>query len=150
MKLVIQRVVRATCRVDGQEVASIGHGLLVYVGFAPRDTTAAVDWALDRVYKMRIFEDSAGKMNLSVADAAGEVMWIPNFTLYCDAKSRRPSFSGAMPFSEAKPMFDFLTTEASKYQQNPVQCGIFGADMKIDSVADGPINVVVESPYGRD
>jgi len=146
MKAVIQRVKYATCRVDGNETARIEGGLLVYVGFAPADNTASVDWMVDRVYKMRIFEDEAGKMNRSVEDIAGDVEWIPNFTLYCDAKSRRPSFSGAMAFAEAKSLFDYLKQSVIKYTQKPVQCGIFGADMKIESLADGPINVVVEAP----
>ena len=146
MKAVIQRVKYARCVVEGKEVASIGQGLLVYVGFAPEDGTREVEWMIDRVYKMRIFEDEAGKMNRSVEDIGGEVEWIPNFTLYCDAKSRRPSFSGAMPFADAKALFDYLLQSVAKYSQKSVQCGIFGADMQIDSRADGPINVVVEAP----
>ena len=146
MKIVIQRVKYATCTVSGEAVGAIRQGLLVYVGFAPADSTKEVDWSVDRVYKMRIFEDTAGKMNLSVEDVGGEVLWIPNFTLYCDAKSRRPSFSGAMPFADAKSLFDYLKQSVLKYSGKPVQCGIFGADMQIESIADGPINVVVEAP----
>ena len=146
MKAVIQRVRYARCAVEGKEVAAIEQGLLVYVGFAPEDGTRDVEWMIDRVYKMRIFEDEAGKMNRSVEDIGGQVEWIPNFTLYCDAKSRRPSFSGAMPFADAKSLFDYLKQCVAKYSQKPVQCGIFGADMQIDAGADGPINVVVEAP----
>ena len=146
MKLVIQRVKYARCRVDGNVVGEIDNGLLVYVGFAPEDATREVDWSVDRVYKMRIFEDEAGKMNRSAEDCGYDVLWVPNFTLYCDAKSRRPSFSGAMPFGEASSLFDYLKQSVLKYRGKLVQCGIFGADMKIESLADGPINVVVEAP----
>jgi D-tyrosyl-tRNA(Tyr) deacylase len=146
MKAVIQRVKYATCKVADQVVGTIDQGLLVYVGYAPTDTTREVDWMVDRVYKMRIFEDEAGKMNRSVEDLGGEVLWIPNFTLYCDAKSRRPSFSGAMAFADANSLFDYLKQSVIKFSGKPVQCGVFGADMQIESIADGPINVVVEAP----
>ncbi|MBQ4443873.1 MAG: D-tyrosyl-tRNA(Tyr) deacylase [Clostridia bacterium] len=145
MKIVIQRVKYATCRVDGEVVGKIENGLLVYVGFGPEDGTKEVDWSVDRAYKMRIFEDDAGKMNKSVLDVAGDVLWVPNFTLYCDASSRRPSFSGAMAFGDAKSLFDYLKQSVLKYTGKPVQCGVFGADMQIESIADGPINVVVET-----
>lgn len=148
MKLVIQRVRYAFLRVAGEQVAATGAGLLVYVGFAPWDTTAEIDWAVDRVYKMRILEDEAGKMNRSVMDLGQDVMWIPNFTLYCDASSRRPSFSGAMPFADASALFDYLQQSVLRFTGKPSKCGIFGADMQIESVADGPINVVVEAPHG--
>ena len=143
MKVVIQRVCHATCRVDGEGTGSIEKGLLVYVGFAPTDTEATVAWTVDRVRKMRIFTDENGKMNLAVHEVGGGVLWVPNFTLYADASSRRPSFSGAMAPSQAKALFEKLL-EMDKVHQNPVQSGIFGADMQIDAVADGPVNVVVE------
>lgn len=146
MKAVIQRVKYADCHVDGVTVGSIRAGLLVYVGFAPDDGTREVDWMVDRVFKMRIFEDEAGKMNRSVEDIGGGVLWVPNFTLYCDYRSRRPSFSGAMPFADAKALFDYLKQSVLKYSGKPVQCGVFGADMQTDNLSDGPINVVVETP----
>ena len=144
MKAVIQRVSKASCVVQGQVVGQIGYGLLVYVGFAPQDTVATVDWMVDQVRKMRIFEDDQGKMNRSVQEVEGDVLWVPNFTLYCDAQSRRPSFSGAMPFAEAKSLFDYLKQSDIRFTAHPCQTGVFGADMTIDSVAIGPINVVVQ------
>lgn len=143
MKCVIQRVLRAVCSVNGEVTGRIEKGLLVYVGFAPEDTTEKVDWMVDRVRRMRIFEDENGKMNLSVGDVEGKVLWIPNFTLYADPMSRRPSFSGAMPADEARHLFGYLL-QADIATVGAVEAGLFGADMKIENVADGPINVVVE------
>ena len=144
MKAVIQRVSNAICTVDGQPTGSIQLGLLVYVGFGPRDTTVAVDWMVDRVRKMRIFEDENGKMNRSVTDVCGDVLWVPNFTLYCDASSRRPSFSGAMPFDKARSLFDYLKQSDIRTTGHACQTGVFGADMRITSTCLGPINVEVE------
>ena len=144
MKAIIQRVVNAQCTVDGVVTGAVEFGLLVYVGFGPNDTTAAVDWMVDRVRKMRIFEDENGKMNRSVQDVCGDVLWVPNFTLYCDASSRRPSFSGAMPFQQARALFDYLKQSDIRFTGHGCQTGVFGADMRVTSTCLGPINVEVQ------
>jgi len=143
MKLIVSRVLSAACSVDGAVTGSIGKGLLVYVGFAPSDKVEEVEYMIDRVRKMRIFEDEAGKMNRSVEDVGGEVLWVPNFTLYADPSSRRPSFSGAMAFADAKALFDYLLQADARWTSRPAQAGVFGADMRVKSEAWGPVNVIV-------
>ncbi len=144
MKLIVSRVKYAVCRVDGDITGSIDNGLLVYVGFAPQDGVAEVEYMVDRALKMRIFEDEQGKMNRSVEDVEGDILWVPNFTLYADPSSRRPSFSGAMAYQDAKALFDYLLQTAARTTGKTTQAGVFGADMQIESMASGPINVVVE------
>lgn len=144
MKAVIQRVKQATVTVDGRTVGHIDAGLLVYVGFTAGDGVAQVEYMVDRVRKMRIFADGNDKMNLSVGDIGGAVLWVPNFTLYANTDSRRPSFSAAMPFADAQALFNYCLQQDAHYSGGPAQSGIFGADMEVSSVAWGPVNIVVE------
>lgn len=143
MKAVLQRVLGAELKIDGKIYSSIGKGFLVYLGFAPEDTKSEVDYVLDRIAKMRIFEDEQGKMNLDVNTVKGEVMLVPNFTLYADISSRRPSFCTAMNPTEAKELFAYACEKFDKTYFESKK-GVFGADMKISSVCDGPINIVIE------
>lgn len=143
MKAVLQRVLSTELKIDAEQVASIGQGLCVYLGFAPTDTKAEVDYIIDRIGKIRIFEDENKKMNLDVKTVKGEVILIPNFTLYADTSSRRPSFCSAMHPSEAKELFEYACDQFDKTFFK-AQRGVFGADMKITSVVDGPINIVLE------
>ena len=146
MKCIIQRVKSASVKVDNKIVAQIEKGLLVYVGFVSGDTEKDVDLLLDRIEKIRIFEDEAGKLNLSMKDIVAEVLTVPNFTLYANAfTGRRPSFTTAMPFEEGKRLYDYLISKPLF----DVQHGVFGADMKIDSICDGPINIIIESQGGK-
>ena len=145
MRALVQRVSSARVRVGEEITGEIGKGLLILLGVGLEDGSKDVEFVADKCANLRIFEDDAGKMNKSVLDVAGDVLWVPNFTLYCDASSRRPSFSGAMAFGDAKSLFDYLKQSVLKYTGKPVQCGVFGADMQIESIADGPINVVVET-----
>ena len=146
MKCIIQRVKSASVNVDNKIVAQIEKGLLVYVGFLSGDTEKDVDLLLDRIEKIRIFEDEAGKLNLSMKDIDAEVLTVPNFTLYANAfTGRRPSFTTAMPFEEGKRLYDYLISKPLF----DVQHGVFGADMKIDSICDGPINIIIESQGGK-
>lgn len=143
MKAVLQRVLGTTLKINGELIAEIGQGLCVYLGFAPTDTKAEVDYIIDRLGKIRIFEDENKKMNLDVKTVNGEVILIPNFTLYADASSRRPSFCTAMAPSEAEKLFDYA---CDKFDESffKAKRGVFGADMKITSIVDGPINIVLE------
>ena len=146
MKCIIQRVKSASVNVDNKIVAQIEKGLLVYVGFVSGDTEKDVDLLLDRIEKIRIFEDEAGKLNLSMKDIGAEVLTVPNFTLYANAfTGRRPSFTTAMPFEEGKMLYDYLISKPLFDAQH----GVFGADMKIDSICDGPINIIIESQGGK-
>lgn len=143
MKAVLQRVLNTTLKIDGEIYSEIGQGLCVYLGFAPTDTKAEVDYIIDRIGKIRIFEDENGKMNLDVKTINGEVILIPNFTLYADTSSRRPSFCAAMKPSKAEILYEYA---CSKFDQTffKAKRGVFGADMKITSLVDGPINIVLE------
>lgn len=144
MKAVIQRVLRAELKIDGISRCSIGKGLLVYLGYAPDDGDKQIEYIIDRIGKMRIFEDEFGKINLDVSTVKGDVMLVPNFTLYADADhGRRPSFSKACPFERAKELFDISVNAFERSFFTPKK-GVFGADMKIEAVADGPINVLLE------
>lgn len=143
MKAVLQRVLSTELKIDGEQVASIGQGLCVYLGFAPTDGKPEVDYIIDRIGKIRIFEDENKKMNLDVKTINGEVILIPNFTLYADTSSRRPSFCTAMNPNEAKGLFEYACDQFDKTFFK-AQRGVFGADMKITSVVDGPINIVLE------
>ncbi len=145
MRAVVQRVSQAAVVVEGQQVASIGTGLLALVGFAPDDTDADLDYMASKIVELRIFEDPDGKMNLSVRDVGGAVLLVPNFTLHADCRrGRRPSFSAAAPPDLASRLFDkFLQAVASRGV--PVQSGIFGAHMHVSLTNDGPVTLLLDS-----
>lgn len=146
VRAVIQRVSRADVSVDGQVVAEIAQGLLVLVCAQPGDTPAVIERLLQKVLRLRIFSDDKGKMNLSVQDVAGGLLLVSQFTLAADiSKGNRPSFTAAAPAEKAKDDFDTLVALAR--QIHPlVQCGIFGADMKVSLVNDGPVTIPIEIP----
>ncbi len=145
MRAVLQRVSYAKVDVDGVTVGSIGKGVAVLVGFKGTDDEKTMDYMLDKIVNLRIFEDENGKMNLSVTDVGGEVILVPNFTLYGDTrKGRRPGYSyGASP-SEAAPMFERLVEKARELPLK-VECGIFQADMKFELLNDGPVTLLIDS-----
>ena len=156
MILVIQRVTSATvvAHIEGAPAtrAQIGPGLLVLVGILTTDTEADLTWCAAKIVELRIFEDAAGKMNLSVrdmrstTDAPGSVMLVPNFTLAADAaKGRRPSFDRAMRPELAQPMFERLATLIAQHNI-PVATGVFRAHMEVTLTNDGPITLIVQSP----
>ena len=150
MKAVIQRVARATVEVEGRVVASVGRGLVALVGIEEGDTGRQVAWLADKVANLRVFEDAAGKMNLSVKDlggsGAGGVLLVPNFTVAGDArKGRRPSFDAAMRPEGAEPMFAELA-RAVAAQGVAVQTGVFRAHMMVSLVNDGPVTILLASP----
>ena len=149
MKAVIQRVNEAALSVDGQQKASIGRGLVVYVGIEQTDTEPDVIAMCKKISAMRIFSDDAGKMNLSVADIGGEVLMVSNFTLCADiSHGNRPSFSFAMrPAVQASLMFDYCVNVMRDLMRTAglpdnVQSGVFGADMRIDQSNDGPVTII--------
>jgi D-aminoacyl-tRNA deacylase len=145
MRLVVQRVSSASVTVDGEVRASIGPGLLVLAGLTDTDTDADLEWCAAKIADVRIFEDAAGKMNLSITDAGGSAILVPNFTLAGDArKGRRPSFDRAMKPELAAAAFDrFAAMVASRGV--PVQTGVFRAHMDVSLVNDGPITILLDS-----
>ena len=144
MKFVAQHVASAALCVSGELVSEIGRGLVVYLGVKAGDNEKQAEKAMEKVALLRVFEDEAGKMNLSVRDVKGEVLLVSQFTLYGDAKKgNRPSFSEA----ERPERADALYEHAVSYLRSlgvPVQTGVFGADMQIEQHNDGPVTIIYE------
>ena len=148
MRAVVCRVERAAVMVDGRAVGAIRHGLLVYLGVVTGDTERQAQWMAGKLPALRVFGDDDGKMNLSVTDVDGGVLLIPNFTLAARTqKGTRPSYTDAAPPEDAERLF-MLAAELCG-EQVITETGVFGAHMVIDSVADGPVTVVVDSPKGE-
>lgn len=141
MKTVVQRVDCAKLSISGREVVSIGQGLVVYLGFGLGDDGAGIPALCKKLAALRIFSDSAGKMNLSVRDVGGAILLIPNFTLCADAShGNRPSFSTALEPVAAERLFDECASMLGALV--PTVTGVFGADMVIEQVNNGPINIL--------
>ena len=144
MRVVVQRVSRATVQVDRKDVGSIGAGLLVLVGFTRDDGPPQVDWMADKLVGLRIFADGDGKMNLDVREAGGAVLAVSQFTLYGDArKGRRPSFVEAAPPEIAEPLYGSFV-DAIRARGVTVATGVFGAIMEVSLVNDGPVTLVLD------
>jgi len=140
----LQRVSRATVEVDGQQVAGIGRGLLVLVGVQPADTEAEAEQLLGRLLDYRVFPDADGRMNLSLRDVDGGLLLVPQFTLAADtSRGRRPSFTSAAPPALGARLFDHLVRRA-RAQRDDVGSGVFGADMQVALVNDGPVTFWLE------
>lgn len=147
MRVVVQRCSRAEVRINGQVVGKIGRGFMLLVGFCHEDTPAEVEFLAKKVAGMRVFEDAEGKMNLSLADVSGEILSISQFTLYGDArKGNRPSFIRAARPDVAEPLYDLFNKILREQYGLHVATGIFGADMKVDFVNDGPVTILLEWP----
>jgi len=144
VRIVAQRVRRASVDVEGSRIAEIGPGLLLLVGIAPGDERIDLDKVANKIVELRIFADEEGKMNRSVLEAAGSVLAVSQFTLYADTrKGRRPSFVGAAPPEVAEPVFDALV-EAIASRGVRVETGRFGAKMAVELTNDGPVTLVIE------
>ncbi|MGD0113489.1 MAG: D-aminoacyl-tRNA deacylase [Armatimonadota bacterium] len=145
MRAVVQRVSSASVAVDGGTVAAIGRGFLVLLGVASGDTDREAEWLADKIAGLRIFEDEAGKMNLSVQDIGGSILVVSQFTLLADCrKGRRPSFTDAAPPAEADRLYQVFVSAVRKHGI-PVKTGVFQAHMEVVLVNDGPVTVVVEA-----
>ncbi len=145
MRAVIQRVSSARVDVEGRLSGEIGRGLLVFLGVAAQDGEEDVLWMASKVAELRVFEDQAGKMNLSVEEAGGALLVISQFTLLGDCrKGRRPSFDAAAPPERAEPLYlRFL--ECLRARRLPVQTGVFRAYMEVSLVNDGPVTLLLDS-----
>jgi len=145
MKFVIQRVTNASCTVDNEVTGSIGKGFLVLIGISNEDTREIADKMIKKLIGLRIFEDAEGKTNLSLKDVNGELLLISQFTLYADCrKGNRPSFINAGKPELAKELYDYIIGKC-KQEIPVVNQGIFGADMKISLLNDGPFTIVLDS-----
>jgi len=145
MKLVLQRVNSASVEVDEECVGRIGKGMLILAGILEGDTTADADIVAAKAAALRIFSDSDDKMNLALSDIEGGVLLVPNFTLGASCRrGKRPDFGGAMKPAAAREMFEYLKGRFVA-EGVPVECGIFGADMKINMEGDGPVTIILDS-----
>jgi D-tyrosyl-tRNA(Tyr) deacylase len=147
MRLVIQRVREASVTVDGTITGQIGPGLLVLAGCAPTDDEAAMTWLARKLVNLRIFSDENGQMNRSVLDIGGQVLVVSQFTLLADArKGNRPSYIGAAPPAVAEPLYERFVALVAQELGQPVPTGIFGADMQVHLLNDGPVTIILDSP----
>lgn len=145
MKIVIQRVSEASVKVDGKIVGEIGKGLMLLTGIDENDEKADADWLVQKILNLRIFGDEDDKLNLSVKDISGEILCISQFTLIADyRKGNRPSFIKAAKPDQAIPLFDYFKEEIAKSGLR-TESGIFGADMKVSLINDGPVTIVMDS-----
>ena len=145
MRFVIQRVSEASVTVDGQIVGQIGKGFMVLVGVAQTDTEAIADKLVKKMVGLRIFEDEQGKTNLSLADVGGALLMVSQFTLYADCRrGNRPGFSYAGKPEQANALYEYVLKKA-KESVPVVERGIFGADMKVALVNDGPFTIILDS-----
>jgi D-tyrosyl-tRNA(Tyr) deacylase len=147
MRLVIQRVSRASVTVDDQVVGRCGVGFGILVGVKNGDTQAEAKWLANKVANLRVFEDAAGKMNLSLLDVKGEALVVSQFTLYADAqRGRRPDFIDAARPEQAEPLVEYFV-EQLRAEGVPVQTGIFRALMQVEIHNDGPVTILLEKDH---
>ena len=147
MRVVLQRVSRASVSIDGSPVGSIGRGYLVLVGFCAADAAdaATLPWMAEKILGLRLFADADGKMNLDLREVGGGILVVSQFTLYGDArKGRRPSFIDAAPPDIAVPLCERFVALLRERAPGPVETGEFGAMMEVDLVNDGPVTLVLE------
>lgn len=146
MRVVIQRVREAQVLVAGEVAGSIGHGLLVLAGFSLEENEADLDWMVQKIVKLRIFSDDAGVMNLDVQQVGGRILAVSQFTLYASTrKGNRPSWSRAARGEISQPLFDRFVQKLATAHGQPVPTGVFGADMQVHLVNDGPVTISLDS-----
>ena len=144
MRVLLQRVSQASVVVDGSSVGEIGRGLLIFLGLDQGDNRDAAQRMLEKLLAYRVFPDAGGRMNRSVVDIAGGVLLVSQFTLSADTgKGLRPSFSSAMPPDEARELYAYLL-QVLQQRHQPVAAGVFGADMQVSLVNDGPVTFLLE------
>ena len=146
MRAVIQRVSRAGVTADGESTASINTGLLVLLGVEDSDSIEDVEWLSGKIVRMRIFNDPQGVMNLSVRDVGGDIVVVSQFTLYASTvKGNRPSYIRAASRKTAVPLYEAFLRQIGRDLGKPVSSGVFGADMKVDLLNDGPVTILIDT-----
>ncbi|RAJ75556.1 D-tyrosyl-tRNA(Tyr) deacylase [Chitinophaga dinghuensis] len=146
MRAVIQRVSRASVTVDGTVTGAIEMGLLVLLGIEDADTMEDIQWLSSKIVNLRIFNDDAGVMNVSVKDAHGDILLVSQFTLHASTKKgNRPSYLKASKPDFAIPMYEKMILQLEKDMETLIQRGIFGADMKVELLNDGPVTIIIDS-----
>jgi len=146
MRILLQRVTSASVVVDGETTGSIQQGLLVLLGIAPSDTAADIEHLVKKILQLRIFNDEADKMNLSVQDIGGELLVVSQFTLYADSKKgNRPSYTRAAPPAIAIPLYEAFLAALRASFAGKIATGIFGADMEVSLLNDGPVTIWLDS-----
>lgn len=144
MRVVVQKCLESSVSVDGNIVSSIGNGLMVLVGFTDGDSVKDIDYLVNKVVNLRIFEDSNGVMNLSVRDVSGSILCVSQFTLYGDcSRGNRPSYIKAMKSEDSIKLYDLFCDRLNSIV--PTKKGVFGADMKVSLVNDGPTTIIIDS-----
>lgn len=144
MRAVVTRVTSASVSIDGKITGEIGQGFLVLLGIAQEDTEGDVLKMADKVTKLRVFNDQNGKMNLNLETVGGSLLIISQFTLFADCKSRRPGFTAAAKPEIAIPLYELFLATCVKFGF-PVQAGVFGADMQVSSINDGPVTLFLDT-----
>ena len=143
MRAVVTRVLSSSVTIEGKEVARIGKGFLVILGVHVNDTEEKAKKIADKICGLRIFEDENGKMNINPKDAGAQLLIVSQFTLYADCSSRRPGFTEAARPEKSEPLYELVVSEC-RDRGFEVQTGEFGADMKVESVNDGPVTIILE------
>jgi D-tyrosyl-tRNA(Tyr) deacylase len=146
MKLVIQRVNEASVSIDGQVAGAIQKGLMVLLGIETADTMEDVDWLSNKIVQMRIFDDAEGVMNLSVKEVGGNILLVSQFTLHASTKKgNRPSYIAAAKHDISIPLYEAMIKKLTADMGAPIQTGVFGADMKVALINNGPVTIIIDS-----
>lgn len=146
MRAVVQRVIESTVSIDRLEISRIGPGLLVLLGIEEVDEAADVEWLSGKIARMRIFSDADGKMNLSVVESGGGVLVVSQFTLHASTKKgNRPSFIRAAAPTHSEPLYEAFCAAMERETGKAVQRGVFGGDMQVCLINDGPVTIVIDS-----
>jgi len=146
MRAVIQRVTKASVTIDGKINGQIANGLLVFIGIEDADDGADIEWLSNKIVNLRIFNDENGVMNISLKDASGDILLISQFTLHAlTKKGNRPSYINASKPEVAIPIYEKMIRQLSADLGKSVQTGIFGADMKVELLNDGPVTIVIDT-----
>lgn len=144
MRVVVQRSKESSVIIDGKVNGKIDKGFVLLVGFTFGDTKEIVDKMINKIINLRIFSDSDDKLNLSLKDINGEILSISQFTLYAKLNGRRPSFTKALNYDEAKDLYDYFNEELRNLKIN-VETGVFGSDMTVNITNDGPVTIIIDS-----
>ena len=146
MRVVIQRVTRASVTIAGELKSSIGRGMMILVGFCNEDTDQDLDWAVKKIAQLRIFDDEQGVMNKSIEETGGEILTVSQFTLYASCKKgNRPSYIRAAKPDISVPLYDAFCQKLQERLQKPIQTGVFGADMQVELINDGPVTICIDT-----